>query len=118
MKKFFIGFALFLVLGIAIYGFMIGSGKQEKQGPVPSMLRLQSEIRSYYRATGSIPSGVDELINSRHISESELKDKSGKILRFSYNSETGKCKIVCSGTGTEDITLEFDPTLNEENGAK
>jgi|GEM_PF-6013287 len=121
MKKFFIGFALFLVLGIAIYGFMIGSGKREKQMPVPSMLRLQSGIRSYYQATGSVPSGMDVLINSHYISESELKDKSGKTLGFSYNSETGKCRIVCSGGnggGSEDITLEFDPTLNEESRAK
>ena len=121
MKKFFIGFSLFVVVGIVIYGFMIGSGKREKQAPVPSMIRLQACIRSYYQATGSVPSGIDVLINSHYISESELKDKSGKTLGFSYNSETGKCRIVCSsgnGDGSEEITLEFDPALSEENAAK
>jgi len=100
---------------------MIGNGKQEKQAPIPSMLRLQSGIRSYYQATGLVPSSMDVLINSGHVLENELKDKSGKTLRFSCNRETGKCRIECSGengTGSEVITLEFDLTLDKDSEAK
>ena len=118
MKKFFIGFAVLLVAGMVLYGFMIGSLRQEKYKPLPSMLRLQESVRNYYRNTGSAPSGLDVLINQRYVSEGDLKDKNGRPLMYSYNSETGKCKIICVGEGqpagsAEDNVLEFDPAAEE-----
>ncbi len=118
MKKFLIGFGVFMVIGMAIYGYMIGNVRQEKPKPLPSMLRLQESVRSYYRDTGKIPSGVDVLLNLRYVSESDLKDKNGKPLKYSCNNETGKCSIVGAGAdqqeGTsDDIILEFDPAYEE-----
>ncbi len=118
MKKFLIGFGVLLCLGMVIYGFMIGNTGQGKSKPLPSMLRLQESVKNYYRSTGAAPSGIDALLNRRYVSESELKDKNGKSLEYSYDKETGKCKIVFIGedrqSGTsDDIVLEFDPAYEE-----
>lgn len=80
---------------------------------------IERAVRVYYDSTGQYPRGLEDLIASRILEESAVRDPYGRTYRYILRSEDGKFGIYGrNADGEIDLDLSFDRTLAPVSGRR
>ncbi|MGH9317591.1 MAG: DUF4388 domain-containing protein [Thermoanaerobaculia bacterium] len=91
---------------------MPGAAEFLKSVSLARLTEIERAVRVYYDSTGQYPRKLEDLIVSRILPESAVRDPYGRAYRYILRSEDGKFGLYGrNADGEIDLDLSFDRTL-------